>query len=59
MQSEGSLPPLYLVHHLLGDILIYRDLANQFAPNRPVYGIQAPVDLAPSFQTMQRGGPRF
>ena len=45
MQSEGSLPPLYLVHHLLGDILIYRDLANQFAPNRPVYGIQAPVDL--------------
>ena len=30
MQPEGSLPPLYLVHHLLGDVLIYRDLANQF-----------------------------
>ena len=46
MQPEGSLPPLYLVHHLLGDVLIYRDLANQFRPNRPVYGIQAAADLA-------------
>ena len=45
MQPQGSLPPLYLVHHLLGDVLIYRALANQFAPNRPVYGVQAPLDL--------------
>jgi thioesterase domain-containing protein len=45
MQTEGSLPPLYLVHHLLGDILVYRGIADCFAPDRPVYGIQAPADF--------------
>jgi thioesterase domain-containing protein len=45
MQPEGTLPPLYLVHHLLGDILIYRHVANHFAPHRPVFGIQPPADL--------------
>jgi amino acid adenylation domain-containing protein len=45
MQPEGLLPPVYLVHHLYGDVLIYRDIANRFAPHRPVYGIQPPVDL--------------
>jgi hypothetical protein len=45
MQPEGSLPPIYLIHHLLGDILIYRNLANHFAPHRPVYGVQPPADL--------------
>jgi len=45
MQPEGSLPPVYLVHHLLGDVLIYRPVASQFAPDRPVFGIQPPVDL--------------
>ena len=32
MQPEGSLPPVYLIHHLLGDVLIYRTIASQFAP---------------------------
>jgi amino acid adenylation domain-containing protein len=45
MQPEGSLPPVYLIHHLLGDVLIYRSVARQFAPHRPVFGIQPPVDL--------------
>ena len=45
MQPEGTLPPVYLVHHLLGDILIYRHVANYFAPHRPVFGIQPPLDL--------------
>jgi thioesterase domain-containing protein len=45
MQPEGSLPPIYLIHHLLGDVFVYRSVANQFAPDRPVFGIQAPVDL--------------
>jgi amino acid adenylation domain-containing protein len=45
MQPEGSSPPLYLVHHLLGDIFIYRSVANHFAPQRPVFGIQPPADL--------------
>jgi amino acid adenylation domain-containing protein len=45
MQPEGSLPPIYLIHHLLGDVLIYRSVAREFAPHRPVFGIQPPVDL--------------
>lgn len=45
MQPDGSLPPIYLIHHLLGDVFVYRSLAGQFAPDRPVFGIQAPVDL--------------
>lgn len=45
MQPEGSLPPLYLVHHLLGDVFIYRTVASLFAPDRPVFGVQPPVDL--------------
>ncbi|MDX6457255.1 MAG: hypothetical protein QOE55_952 [Acidobacteriaceae bacterium] len=45
MQPEGSLPPIYLIHHLLGDVFVYRSVASQFAPDRPVFGIQAPVDL--------------
>jgi amino acid adenylation domain-containing protein len=46
MQTKGSLRPLYLVHHLFGDILLYRALAECFAPERPVTGIQAPEGLA-------------
>ena len=45
MQPEGPLPPIYLVHHLLGDVLIYRSVASQFAPDRPVFGVQSAVDL--------------
>jgi thioesterase domain-containing protein/acyl carrier protein len=45
MQPEGSLPPIYLIHHLLGDVLVYRSVASQFAPDRPVFGIQPPVDF--------------
>jgi amino acid adenylation domain-containing protein len=45
MQTEGSLPPLYLIHHRLGDILVYRAMANCFSPHRPVYGVQAPHDF--------------
>jgi len=51
MQPEGSLPPVYLVHHLLGDVLVYRSVARQFAPHRPVFGIQPPVDLIHRSQT--------
>jgi amino acid adenylation domain-containing protein len=46
MQPEGLLPPLYLVHHLLGDVLIYRTIATLFAPHRKVFGIQPPNALA-------------
>ncbi len=60
MQPEGSLPPIYLIHHLLGDVFVYRSVASQFAPDRPVFGIQAPVDLVDqpqpfSLQTLASG----
>jgi amino acid adenylation domain-containing protein len=45
MQTEGSLPPLYFIHHLFGDVLVYRTLAECFAPERPVIGVQAPAGL--------------
>jgi amino acid adenylation domain-containing protein len=45
MQPEGSLPPVYMIHHLLGDVLIYRSIANEFGPDRPVLGVQPPEDL--------------
>jgi amino acid adenylation domain-containing protein len=45
MQPEGSLAPIYFIHHLLGDVLVYRSVASQFAPDRPVFGIQPPVDF--------------
>jgi amino acid adenylation domain-containing protein len=46
MQTAGSLPPIYFVHHLFGDILVYRALAECFEPERPVIGVQAPAGLA-------------
>ena len=45
MQSEGSKPPIYLVHPLTGDILVYRGIADCFASDRGVYGIQPPYDF--------------
>jgi thioesterase domain-containing protein/acyl carrier protein len=45
MQPEGSLPPVYFIHHLLGDVLIYHSVASQFAPDRPVFGVQPPLEF--------------
>jgi thioesterase domain-containing protein len=48
MQTQGFLPPLYFIHHLSGDLLIYAPIAECFAPERPVIGIQAPAGLTES-----------
>jgi amino acid adenylation domain-containing protein len=45
MQPQGSLAPVYFIHHLLGDVLIYHSVASQFAPERPVFGVQPPLDF--------------
>jgi thioesterase domain-containing protein len=45
MQPEGFLPPLYFIHHLLGNVLIYTAIAEYFAPERPIVGIQIPAGL--------------
>ncbi len=44
MQPEGTEAPIYFVHPLVGEVLVYRALAACFAPNRPVFGIQTPAD---------------
>ncbi|MFL6234420.1 MAG: amino acid adenylation domain-containing protein [Thermoanaerobaculia bacterium] len=41
LQPEGSKPPLFLVHPLSGELLLYRQLAAALGPNQPVYGFQA------------------
>jgi len=41
LQKEGGKAPLFLVHGWGGDVFVFLDLAKQFAPDRPVYGIQA------------------
>jgi amino acid adenylation domain-containing protein len=42
LEDQGSLAPLYLVHHLHGDVLMYWPLAKCLSPDRPVFGLQAP-----------------
>lgn len=37
---EGAGIPLFLLHSLGGDILIYRELADSLAANVPIYGLQ-------------------
>ncbi|MDR3706715.1 MAG: amino acid adenylation domain-containing protein [Capsulimonadaceae bacterium] len=41
IQSLGTRPPLYCVHHAHGVIAGYRDLARHLAQDQPVIGIQA------------------
>jgi thioesterase domain-containing protein/2-polyprenyl-3-methyl-5-hydroxy-6-metoxy-1,4-benzoquinol methylase/acyl carrier protein len=41
IQSEGSRPPFYCVHARGGNVLSYRDLAQQLGPDQPVYGLQS------------------
>jgi thioesterase domain-containing protein/acyl carrier protein len=38
--SPGA--PLFLVHHVSGDITAYRDLARYLGAARPIYGVRAP-----------------
>jgi amino acid adenylation domain-containing protein len=38
--SPGA--PLFLVHHVSGDITAYRDLAPYLGAGRPIYGVRAP-----------------
>ncbi|HEX3555462.1 MAG TPA: amino acid adenylation domain-containing protein [Thermoanaerobaculia bacterium] len=42
IQPHGSLPPLFLMHSLGGEVLSYYDLARHLGPEQPVYGLQAP-----------------
>ena len=41
MKPEGTRPPLFLVHSLTGDVLIYRDLVRRLAREQPAWGLEA------------------
>jgi thioesterase domain-containing protein/acyl carrier protein len=39
--SGGSKPPLFLIHDVTGDVLIFRDLARRLPIDLPIYGLRA------------------
>ena len=41
IHSEGSRPPLFLVHGAEGNVLLYRSLQRHLEGDQPVYGIQS------------------
>jgi thioesterase domain-containing protein/acyl carrier protein len=41
IQTEGTRPPLFLIHGAEGNVLLYRDLARHLGPGQPVYGLQS------------------
>lgn len=42
LTQGGPRLPLFLVHHVSGDITAYKDLAPYLGPDRPIYGLRAP-----------------
>jgi len=40
MKPDGSRLPLFLIHSLDGDVLIYRDLVRRLAPEQPAWGLE-------------------
>jgi amino acid adenylation domain-containing protein len=42
LTQGGPGTPLFLVHHVSGDITAYRDLAPYLGAGRPIYGVRAP-----------------
>jgi acyl transferase domain-containing protein/thioesterase domain-containing protein/acyl carrier protein len=43
IQPLGSKPPLFVVHGLGGEVLLYRDLVKYLGNDQPVYGVQSPA----------------
>jgi thioesterase domain-containing protein len=43
LAQGGPGMPLFLVHHVSGDITAYRDLALHLGDKRPIYGLRAPA----------------
>jgi len=41
IQRGGSRPPLFCIHHHLGTLFCYEQLAHHLDPRQPVYGLQA------------------
>lgn len=51
LQPQGDLPPLFLVHGKGGDVFGFLPLARAFAPERPVFGVQA-IGVGRSIEAM-------
>ena len=47
MQTAGTETPLVCVHHIDGNVICYREMAQALAPHQPVYGLQAPALTRP------------
>jgi thioesterase domain-containing protein len=41
LRTEGSKPPLFVIHPIMGVVFPYHSLVSQLAPGRPVFGIQS------------------
>lgn len=41
LKPGGTRPPLFLIHSLTGDVLIYRDLVRRLAADQPAWGLEA------------------
>lgn len=41
IRTEGTKPPLFLVHGAEGNVLLYKDLAHYLGEDQPVYGLQS------------------
>ncbi|MEW5985069.1 MAG: condensation domain-containing protein [Chloroflexota bacterium] len=41
IQAGGSRPPFFCVHGLGGQVILFRELAQQLGPDQPFYGLQA------------------
>ncbi|MCW8961269.1 MAG: thioesterase domain-containing protein, partial [Ignavibacteriaceae bacterium] len=41
IRSEGSKPPLYLIHGAEGNVLLYKELSLHLGNDQPVYGLQS------------------
>jgi thioesterase domain-containing protein/acyl carrier protein len=73
--TRGSKPPLFLIHDVTGDVLIFRDLGRRLPIDWPIYGLrarglengEAPVadieemarDYLAQIRTVQPQGPYF
>lgn len=61
LQPRGHKPPFFCIHGITGDILWFRELALQLAPDQPFYGIQARgIDgMEPPLDTIEAMASRY
>ena len=41
LKTGGARPPLFLIHELRGEVLVYRDLVRHLDADQPAYGLEA------------------